>query len=73
MRLSQPTAIVVTMLLTLLISSAGVAWIDATVPGAWPDLIGPQMPRDSESRVVRSLGTSSAMYRVGAARRWRPA
>jgi hypothetical protein len=32
---------VVTVLLALLISTAGVVWIDATVPGAWPDLIGP--------------------------------
>jgi hypothetical protein len=29
------------VLWTLLISIAGVAWIDYTVPGAWPDLIGP--------------------------------
>ena len=29
------------LLLSLLIWSAGVAWIDYNVPGAWPDLIGP--------------------------------
>lgn len=29
------------VLLALLISIAGVAWIDYSVPGAWPDLIGP--------------------------------
>ena len=29
-------------LLALLISSIGIAWIDYDVPGAWPDLIGPQ-------------------------------
>jgi hypothetical protein len=29
------------VLWALLISIAGVAWIDYSVPGAWPDLIGP--------------------------------
>jgi hypothetical protein len=29
------------VLLALLISIAGAAWIDYDVPGAWPDLIGP--------------------------------
>ena len=29
------------VLWTLLISVAGAAWIDYSVPGAWPDLIGP--------------------------------
>jgi apolipoprotein N-acyltransferase len=33
--------ILLAMLLALLISVAGVAWIDYDVPGAWPDLIGP--------------------------------
>jgi hypothetical protein len=31
----------VAVLLALLISIAGAAWIDYDVPGAWPDLIGP--------------------------------
>ena len=34
-------SVVVAVLLALLFSIAGAAWIDATVPGAWPDLIGP--------------------------------
>jgi hypothetical protein len=29
------------VLWALLISIIGAAWIDYTVPGAWPDLIGP--------------------------------
>ena len=29
------------VLLALLISIAGAAWIDYYIPGAWPDLIGP--------------------------------
>ena len=29
------------VLWALLISIAGAAWIDYSVPGAWPDLIGP--------------------------------
>ena len=31
----------IVVLLSLLISIAGVAWIDYDVPRAWPDLIGP--------------------------------
>ncbi len=30
------------VLLALLISFVGIAWIDYDVPGAWPDLIGPK-------------------------------
>ena len=33
--------ILVAVLLALLISTVGTAWIDYDVPGAWPDLIGP--------------------------------
>ena len=33
--------ILVAVLLALLISFVGIAWIDYDVPGAWPDLIGP--------------------------------
>ena len=33
--------VLVVVVLALLISIAGVAWIDYDVPGAWPDLIGP--------------------------------
>ena len=33
--------ILVAVLLALLISFMGIAWIDYDVPGAWPDLIGP--------------------------------
>jgi hypothetical protein len=33
--------ILIAVLLALLISIAGAAWIDYSVPGAWPDLIGP--------------------------------
>ena len=33
--------ILVAVLLALLISTVGIAWIDYDVPGAWPDLIGP--------------------------------
>jgi hypothetical protein len=29
------------VLWTLLISIIGAAWIDYTVPGAWPNLVGP--------------------------------
>jgi hypothetical protein len=32
---------IVAVVVALLISIAGVAWIDYDVPGAWPDLIGP--------------------------------
>jgi hypothetical protein len=32
---------VVAVLLALLISLVGIAWVDYDVPGAWPDLIGP--------------------------------
>jgi hypothetical protein len=31
----------VAVLLALLISFAGIAWVDYEVPGTWPDLIGP--------------------------------
>ena len=31
----------VAVLLALLISFVGIAWVDYDVPGAWPDLIGP--------------------------------
>jgi hypothetical protein len=33
--------LLVAVLLALLISIAGIAWIDYDVPGAWPDMIGP--------------------------------
>ena len=33
--------ILVAVLLALLISFVGIAWVDYDVPGAWPDLIGP--------------------------------
>jgi hypothetical protein len=36
--------VVQAVLLSLLISIIGSAWIDYTVPGAWPDLIGPSEP-----------------------------
>ena len=34
-------AVLQAVLLALLVSIAGAAWIDYDVPGAWPDLIGP--------------------------------
>ena len=34
--------ILVAVLLALLISFVGIAWVDYDVPGAWPDLIGPK-------------------------------
>jgi hypothetical protein len=40
-RRSGLRSILLAVLLALLISVAGVAWIDYDVPGAWPDLIGP--------------------------------
>ncbi len=30
--------------LVVLVCGIGVFWIDATVPGAWPDAIGPTWP-----------------------------
>jgi hypothetical protein len=33
--------VMVAVALAVLITIAGVAWIDYDVPGAWPDLIGP--------------------------------
>ena len=33
--------ILLAVVIGMLISSAGAAWVDYDVPGAWPDLIGP--------------------------------
>jgi hypothetical protein len=33
--------ILMAVVLALLISFVGIAWVDYDVPGAWPDLIGP--------------------------------
>jgi hypothetical protein len=39
--MEQFKVIVMAVLVALTISIVGTAWIDYTVPGAWPDLIGP--------------------------------
>jgi hypothetical protein len=52
--------ILVAVLLALLISFVGIAWIDYDVPGAWPDLIGP-----SETWRVEGVDTLQCTYRPG--------
>ena len=51
--------ILVAVLLALLISTVGIAWIDYDVPGAWPDLIGP-------SWRVEVVAALECAYRPGA-------
>jgi hypothetical protein len=50
--------ILVAVLLALLISFVGVAWVDYDVPGAWPDLIGP-------SWRVEGVAALECAYRPG--------
>jgi hypothetical protein len=52
--------ILVAVLLALLISFVGIAWIDYDVPGAWPDLIGP-----SETWRVEGVVALECAYRPG--------
>ena len=50
--------ILVAVLLALLISFVGIAWVDYDVPGAWPDLIGP-------SWRVEGVAAVECAYRPG--------
>jgi hypothetical protein len=36
--------VLLVLALIVLACGIGIFWIDATVPGAWPDLIGPSSP-----------------------------
>ena len=57
--------ILVAVLLALLISTVGIAWIDYDVPGAWPDLIGP-------SETWRVEGAARCNAHTGRAGWWVP-
>jgi hypothetical protein len=50
----------VAVLLALLISFVGIAWVDYDVPGVWPDLIGP-----SKTRRVEGVAALECAYRPG--------
>ena len=51
--------IVVAVMMALLISFVGIAWVDYDVPGAWPDLIGPKTWR------AEGGGALECAYRPG--------
>jgi hypothetical protein len=57
--------ILVAVLLALLISFVGIAWVDYDVPGAWPDLIGP-----SKTRRAEGVGALECAYRPGREADW---
>jgi hypothetical protein len=48
--------ILVAVLLALLISFVGIAWVDYDVPGAWPDQIGPSETWRADGAVALECG-----------------
>ena len=43
-RLRVVRDVLLALALIVLACGTGIFWVDATVPGAWPDLVGPSSP-----------------------------